>query len=156
MQSAPIAQLRLTHFMGLMTYTKDQWTAFFTQEYPAPGKLPAQFGEFTAAYDVLNRAYQTDEYSQDTERLKRADEDCDHTYMGVKKMVQAQQAFDFNQPVKAGRRRDDGLHRQVRHLRERGLPGREQQAAERSSISMKRFITCAICVVTSASPSMRA
>ena len=34
--SAPIAQLRLTHFMGLMTYTKDQWTAFFTQEYPAP------------------------------------------------------------------------------------------------------------------------
>lgn len=99
-QSAPLTNLRLTHFMGLMTYTRDQWLAAFDADHPAPGKLPGQFGEFTGAYDVLNRAYQADKYSLDTERLKRADEDCDHTYMGVKKMVQAQQAFDFNQPVK--------------------------------------------------------
>lgn len=41
-QQAPISQLKLTHFMGLMTYTKNQWTAFFTQDYPAQGKLPGQ------------------------------------------------------------------------------------------------------------------
>jgi len=60
---APISQLRLTHFMGLMTYTRDQWLAAFDADHPAPGKLPGQFGEFTGAYDVLNRAYQADKYS---------------------------------------------------------------------------------------------
>lgn len=37
---APISQFRLTHFMGLMTYTRDQWLAAFDADHPAPGKLP--------------------------------------------------------------------------------------------------------------------
>ena len=41
-QSAPLTNLRLTHFMGLMTYTRDQWLAAFDADHPAPGKLPAQ------------------------------------------------------------------------------------------------------------------
>ena len=100
-QSAPIAQLKLTHFVGLMTFTRDQFAAFFTAQNPAPTKVAAQLTRYNQKYGVLDDAYRIDDYSLDTERLKKADEDCDHTVMGVKKMTQAQQAFDFNPQVKA-------------------------------------------------------
>ena len=100
-QGAPIAQMKLTHFVGLMTFTRDQFAAFFTNENPAPTKVAAQLTRFNQTYVALDEAYRIDDYSLDTERLKKADEDCDHTIMGVKKMVAAQQTFDFNPTVKA-------------------------------------------------------
>ena len=45
-QSAPIAQLKQTHFVGLMTFTKDQYLGFFTQENPAPAKVAEQWAVF--------------------------------------------------------------------------------------------------------------
>ena len=99
-QSAPIAQLKQTHFVGLMTFTKDQYLGFFTQENPAPAKVAEQWAVFLPAYNVLNEAYQFDKYSLDTGKLKKADDDCDHLFMAVKKMTQAQKAFEFNLPVK--------------------------------------------------------
>ncbi|MBO7067570.1 MAG: hypothetical protein J6W52_02660 [Bacteroidaceae bacterium] len=84
-QSAPIAQFKLTHFVGLMTFTKDQFAGFFTAANPAQAKLAAQLTEFNQKYQVLDEAYRADSYSLDTEKLKKADEDCDHTFMGIKK-----------------------------------------------------------------------
>ena len=100
-QAAPISQLKLTHFVGLMTFTRDQFAAFFTAQNPAPTKVATQLTRYNQRYGVLDDAYRIDDYSLDTERLKKADEDCDHTVMGVKKMTQAQQAFDFNPSVKS-------------------------------------------------------
>ena len=99
-QNVPLSYLKLTHFVGLMTFTKDQYLGFFTQENPAPAKVAAQWALFQSAYNVLNNAYQFDKYSLDTERLKKTDDDCDHVFMAVKKMTQAQQAFEFNASVK--------------------------------------------------------
>ena len=99
-QQIPISQLKLTHLMGLVTFTKDQYLAFFTQSNPAPSKIATQWNRFQNTYNVLNAAYQTDKYSLDTERLKNADDDCDHTFMAIKKISQAHQAFDFNTEVK--------------------------------------------------------
>ena len=99
-QSAPISDFKQTHFVGLMTYTKEQFAAFFTTANPAPVKLAAQLTVFNQKYDALDAAYRVNHYSLDTEKLKKADEDCDHTVMGMKKMTAAQQTFDFNPPVK--------------------------------------------------------
>ena len=99
-QSAPISQFKQTHFVGLMTYTKEQFAAFFTTENPAPVKLAAQLTVFNQKYDVLDEAYRIDSYSLDTEKLKKADEDCDSTVKAINKMIAAQQAFGFNPPVK--------------------------------------------------------
>ena len=82
------------------TFTKDQYLGFFTQENPAPAKVAEQWAVFLPAYNVLNEAYQFDKYSLDTKKLEKTDDDCDHTFMAVKKMTQAQQAFEFNLPVK--------------------------------------------------------
>ena len=43
-QNVPLSYLKLTHFVGLMTFTKDQYLGFFTQENPAPAKVAAQWG----------------------------------------------------------------------------------------------------------------
>ena len=99
-QNVPLSYLKLTHFVGLMTFTKDQYLGFFTQENPAPAKVAEQWAEFLSAYNVLNEAYQFDKYSLDTGKLKKTDDDCDTTFMAVKKMTQAQQNFEFNLPVK--------------------------------------------------------
>lgn len=100
-QSAPITDLKLTHFVGLMTFTKDQFAQTFTTENPAPAKVAEQLSRYLTAYTVLDNAYRADKYSLDTEKLKNADEACDHIFMGIKKMTQAQQAFEFNLAVKA-------------------------------------------------------
>ena len=99
-QSAPITDLKLTHFVGLMTFTKDQFAQTFTTENPAPAKVAEQLSRYLTAYTVLDNAYRADKYSLDTEKLKNADEACDHIFMGIKKMTQAQQAFEFNLAVK--------------------------------------------------------
>ena len=99
-QSAPIAQMKHTHFVGLMTFTRDQFASTFGNTDASPAKVTAQLQRFNNAYKTLDEAYKTSTYSLDTERLRQADDDCDRTFMGIKKMVQAQQAFDFNPTVK--------------------------------------------------------
>ena len=100
-QSAPIAQMKNTHFVGLMTFTRDQFANAFGNPDAAPAKVTAQMQRFNSAYQNLDNAYKTSTYSLDTEALRQADDDCDRTFMGIKKMVQAQQAFDFNPTLKA-------------------------------------------------------
>jgi hypothetical protein len=99
-KSVPVSDLKNTHFVGLMTFTRDQFAATFGNPDASPAKVTAQMQRFSDAYKTLDEAYKTSTYSLDTERLRQADDDCDRTFMGIKKMVQAQQAFDFNPTVK--------------------------------------------------------
>jgi hypothetical protein len=95
-----LSELKNTHFVGLMTFTRDQFASTFGNTDASPAKVTAQLQRFNNAYKTLDEAYKTSTYSLDTERLRQADDDCDRTFMGIKKMVQAQQAFDFNPTVK--------------------------------------------------------
>ena len=99
-KSVPVSDLKNTHFVGLMTFTRDQFASTFGNPDASPAKVTAQMQRFSDAYKTLDEAYKTSTYSLDTERLRQADDDCDRTFMGIKKMVQAQQAFDFNPTVK--------------------------------------------------------
>ena len=73
-QNAPITQMKLTHFVGLMTFTKDSFNQNFDAETPAPAKIAAQLARFTTAYTRLDNAYKTDSYSLLTKDLKEADD----------------------------------------------------------------------------------
>jgi hypothetical protein len=97
--------LRQTHLVGLMSFTRDQFAASFSTEKPAPTKLQAQIAAFNKAYADLDTAYRADTYSLDTDELKAADKECDSIFMSIKKMVQAQQGFDFNPELKAAANR---------------------------------------------------
>jgi hypothetical protein len=97
--------LRQTHLVGLMSFTRDQFAASFSTEKPAPTKLQAQIAAFNKAYADLDTAYRADTYSLDTDELKAADKECDSIFMSIKKMVQAQQGFDFNSELKAAANR---------------------------------------------------
>ena len=104
-KSINLFDLRQTHLVGLMTFTRDQFAASFTTEKPAPAKLQAQIAAFNAAYADLDAAYRADSYSLDTTELKNADKECDSIFMSIKKMVQAQQEFNFNPELKAAANR---------------------------------------------------
>ena len=105
LNEVPLSYLKQTHLVGLMTFTRDQFAASFTTEKPAPAKLQAQIAAFNAAYADLDAAYRADSYSLDTDELKNADKECDSIFMSIKKMVQAQQSFDFNPELKAAANR---------------------------------------------------
>lgn len=98
-QGISLSYLKQTHFMGLMTYTRDQFAQFFTSENPAPPKIAAQLIRYITVYEALDDAYKRETYSLDTEAIKDADSTCDSVFMGFKKMVLAQVKFDFNPPV---------------------------------------------------------
>lgn len=105
LNEVPLSYLKQTHLVGLMTFTRDQFAASFTTEKPAPAKLQTQIEAFNAAYADLDAAYRADSYSLDTDELKNADKECDSIFMSIKKMVQAQQEFNFNPELKAAANR---------------------------------------------------
>ncbi len=96
-----VSRLKNTHFVGLMTFTRDQFAKAFGDGKDAPRKVNDQLQRFNEAYKALDEAYKSSTYSLDTEALRQADADCDRIFMGIKKMVQAQQGFDFNPAMKA-------------------------------------------------------
>lgn len=100
-----ISQMKQTHLVGLMSFTRDQFAASFTTEKPAPAKLQTQIEAFNKAYADLDAVYRADSYSLDTDELKNADKECDSIFMSIKKMVQAQQEFNFNPELKAAANR---------------------------------------------------
>jgi len=97
--------LRQTHLVGLMSFTRDQFAASFSTEKPAPTKLQAQIAAFNKAYADLDTAYRADTYSLDTDELKAADKECDDIFRGIAKMVDAQLDFNFNPELKAAAKR---------------------------------------------------
>lgn len=100
-QQAPIARLKLTHFVGLMDFTCEQVRKFFNREGMTwPAKVQAQWGIFLTAWQRLNSAYQGEKYSLLTPELKGADEACDRIYMGVKKVVDGWLHFDLESETK--------------------------------------------------------
>jgi hypothetical protein len=105
MHELNLSYLKQTHLVGLMSFTRDQFAASFSTEKPAPTKLQAQIAAFNKAYADLDTAYRADTYSLDTDELKAADKECDSIFMSIKKMVQAQQGFDFNPELKAAANR---------------------------------------------------
>lgn len=100
-----LSYLKQAHLMGLMTFTRDQFAAFFATEKNAPAKLQEQIEVFNAAYTEFDAAYRADTYSLNTDELKAADKECDSIFMNVKKMVAAQQEFDFDPELKAAANR---------------------------------------------------
>lgn len=100
-QSAPISSLKLTHFMGLMTFTADEVKKFFNLEGMTwPAKVQEQYLAFQGAYARLDEAYQREKYSLVTPELKEADAACDRIYMGVKKVVDGWLHFELESETK--------------------------------------------------------
>lgn len=104
-QPVQISQMKQTHLVGLMTFTRDQFAASFSTEKPAPAKLMAQIEAFNKAYADLDTAYRADTYSLDTDELKAADKECDDIFRGIAKMVDAQLDFNFNPELKMAAKR---------------------------------------------------
>ena len=104
-QQLQISQMKQTHLVGLMSFTRDQFAASFSTEKPAPTKLQAQIAAFNKAYADLDTAYRADTYSLDTDELKAADKECDDIFRGIAKMVDAQLDFNFNPELKMAAKR---------------------------------------------------
>ena len=104
-QQLQISQMKQTHLVGLMSFTRDQFAASFSTEKPAPTKLQAQIAAFNKAYADLDTAYRADTYSLDTDELKAADKECDDIFRSIAKMVDAQLDFNFNPELKMAAKR---------------------------------------------------
>ena len=65
-KSVPVSDLKNTHFVGLMTFTRDQFAATFGNPDASPAKVTAQMQRFSDAYKTLDEAYKTSTYSLDT------------------------------------------------------------------------------------------
>lgn len=100
-QGAPISQLKLTHFVGLMSFTNTEVAKFFAQDGMTwPKKVQTQYVRFSNAYQTLDEAYKKEKYSLYTEELKEADAACDKYYMGIKKVVDGWLHFDLDDALK--------------------------------------------------------
>ncbi len=58
-------------YVGLMSFTKDQFNANFNKHNPAPAKIAAQLTRYTTAYTELDAAYVETRKSVFRLRLKR-------------------------------------------------------------------------------------
>ena len=75
-------------YVGLMTFTREQFNAEFDEDNPAPGKIPAQFERFNTAYTELDAAYVETRKSIFTPEIEAADNESDQLVIGIRQMVE--------------------------------------------------------------------
>ena len=64
-------------YVGLMTFTRDQFNFEFDEDNPAPGKIAAQLTRYEAAYTELDTAYVETRKSVFTPEIEAADTESD-------------------------------------------------------------------------------
>ena len=84
-------------YVGLMTFTRDQFNLEFDEDNPAPGKIPAQFERFNTAYTELDAAYVETRKSVFTPEIEAADTESDQLIIGIRQMVEGATRMTFDQ-----------------------------------------------------------
>lgn len=83
-------------YVGLMSFTRDQYNAFFDADHPAPGKIPAQFERFGAAYTELDAAYLKTRKSSMTPEIEAADAESDQLVIGIRQVAEGATRMSFD------------------------------------------------------------
>jgi len=84
-------------YVGLMTFTRDQWNAFFDADNPAQGKLPAQFKRYMADYAEMDAAYVETRKSSMTLEIEAADAESDQLVIGIRQVAEGAMRMTFDQ-----------------------------------------------------------
>lgn len=83
-------------YVGLMSFTRDQYNAFFDADHPAPGKIPAQFERFEVAYTELDAAYLETRKSSMTPEIEAADAESDQLVIGIRQVAEGATRMSFD------------------------------------------------------------
>lgn len=84
-------------YVGLMTFTRDQFNFEFDEDNPAPGKIAAQLTRYEAAYTELDTAYVETRKSVFTPEIEAADTESDQLVIGIRQMVEGATRMTFDQ-----------------------------------------------------------
>ena len=84
-------------YVGLMSFTKDQFNNEFDTDNPAPAKIAAQLTRFGAAYTELDTAYVETRKSIFTPEIEAADNESDQLIIGIRQMVEGATRMTFDQ-----------------------------------------------------------
>lgn len=84
-------------YVGLMTFTRDQFNFEFDEDNPAPGKIPAQFERFNTAYTELDAAYVETRKSIFTPEIEAADNESDQLVIGIRQVAEGATRMSFDQ-----------------------------------------------------------
>lgn len=84
-------------YVGLMTFTRDQFNTEFDEDNPAPGKIPAQFERFNTAYTELDAAYVETRKSIFTPEIEAADNESDQLVIGIRQVAEGATRMSFDQ-----------------------------------------------------------
>ena len=84
-------------YVGLMSFTKDQFNTEFDTENPAPAKIAAQLTRYTTAYEELDDAYLETRKSSITPEIEAADTESDQLIIGIRQMVEGATRMTFDQ-----------------------------------------------------------
>ena len=84
-------------YVGLMSFTKDQYNGFFDADHPAPTKLAAQFTRYDGAYTELDAAYLETRKSVYTPEIEAADTESDQLVIGIRQVAEGATRMSFDQ-----------------------------------------------------------
>lgn len=84
-------------YVGLISFTKDQFNAEFGTDNPAPAKIAAQLARYTTAYTELDAAYVETRKSSITPEIEAADNESDQLVIGIRQMVEGATRMTFDQ-----------------------------------------------------------
>lgn len=84
-------------YVGLISFTKDQFNAEFDVDNPAPAKIAAQLTRYTSAYEELDSAYVETRKSIFTPEIEAADTESDQLVIGIRQMAEGATRMTFDQ-----------------------------------------------------------
>ena len=84
-------------YVGLMTFTRDQFNTEFDEDNPAPGKIAAQLTRYEAAYTELDTAYVETRKSVYTPEIEAADAESDQLVIGIRQVAEGATRMSFDQ-----------------------------------------------------------
>ena len=84
-------------YVGLMSFTKDQFNTEFDTENPAPAKIAAQLTRYTTAYEELDDAYLETRKSSITPEIEAADNESDQLVIGIRQVAEGATRMTFDQ-----------------------------------------------------------
>ena len=84
-------------YVGLMSFTRDQFNTEFDEDNPAPGKIAAQLTRYEAAYTELDTAYVETRKSVYTPEIEAADAESDQLVIGIRQVAEGATRMSFDQ-----------------------------------------------------------
>ena len=84
-------------YVGLMTFTRDQFNLFFDVDNPAPARIMQQQARYMTAYNELDAAYVETRKSIYTAEIEAADNESDQLVIGIRQVAEGATRMTFDQ-----------------------------------------------------------